>query len=332
VSVPPDSLTRLRVGGGEPLVLLHGLGLSWRAWKPVLEPLTAGFDVLALDLPGFGSAPPVDGEPTVGALADAVAAELDGAGLGAVAVAGNSLGGSVGLELARRRRASRVVVLGPAGMESAAERLVVITLNETQRAAYAAASPIARPLTGSIASRTTLLSWLHGRPWRLDAEDAAGEIRDFGRAPGFHATLRHATGTWTAETLAEIDVPVRICLGSRDPVIGPISAPRYVAALGRAELVPLPGCGHVPMVDDPELVAEVVAGEGPARMGRAGLEQLWQLHRPAAPDAGGASKLREPTRGGAERGDSRRRRPPTVAHTHAGAALPVLVKRNGVVA
>ena len=49
-------LTRLREGAGEPLVLLHGLGLSWRSWKPVIPALAERHDVLALDLPGFGTA------------------------------------------------------------------------------------------------------------------------------------------------------------------------------------------------------------------------------------------------------------------------------------
>jgi pimeloyl-ACP methyl ester carboxylesterase len=249
---------RFRDGSGEPLVLLHGLGLSWRSWKPVLGLLSAAHEVLALDLPGFGSAPVLPGDPTVAALADAVAAELDSAGLGTVAVAGNSLGGSVGLELARRGRATRVVVVGPAGMERQAERLGVITLNETQRAVYSAASSMATYLASNTGSRTALLGWLHGRPWNMAPEEAAAEIRDFAGAPGFHATLRHATGTWAPEELSGIDIPVRICRGHRDLVIGALSAPRYVAAIPGAEAITLPGCGHVPMADDPDAVVAAI--------------------------------------------------------------------------
>jgi pimeloyl-ACP methyl ester carboxylesterase len=58
--------------------------------------------------------------------------------------------------------------------------------------------------------------------------------------------------------LEDVDVPVRICLGSRDLLIGALSAGRLTAAIPRAELVPLPGCGHVPMIDDPELVARSI--------------------------------------------------------------------------
>jgi pimeloyl-ACP methyl ester carboxylesterase len=259
------TLTRFRDGRGDPLLLLHGLGLSWRSWKPVLPLLTSRHDVIAPDLPGFGDAPPLDGPPTVGALADAVEAELDAIGVGTTAVAGNSLGGSVGLELARRRRASRVVVLGPSGTESPAERVGVIALNETQRAVYAAAAPRAAPLAANVATRIALLGWLHGRPWRVATDDAATEIRHFARAPAFHAALRHATGTWNAGQLAQIDVPVRICLGSRDLLIGAPNAPRHLAAIPHAQRVWLPGCGHVPMADDPARIADVISGDGRTR-------------------------------------------------------------------
>lgn len=242
----------------DPLLLLHGLGLSRRSWNPVLPHLAGEHDVVALDLRGFGAAPPLAGEPTIAALADAVEGDLDRAGLGRVAVAGNSLGGSVALELARRGRATGVVVLGPAGLESPGERLGVIALNEAQRAVYVAVAPAADPLAGNPASRTALLSWLHGQAWRMAPKDAAAEIRDFAGAPAFHATLRRATGAWDPAQLATIDVPVSICVGTRDLVIGALNGPRFAAAVPSAQLVPLPGCGHVPMYDDPERVAQAI--------------------------------------------------------------------------
>jgi pimeloyl-ACP methyl ester carboxylesterase len=116
---PADSLIRFRAGEGEPLLLVHGLGLSWGSWKPVLPLLTSEHHVLALDLPGFGSAPPLhDRTPIVAALTDAVEAELDRADFDRVHVAGNSLGGWIALELARRNRATSVVALSPSGLET----------------------------------------------------------------------------------------------------------------------------------------------------------------------------------------------------------------------
>src|SRR5919199_1840190 len=48
-----------RGGSGPPLVLIHGIGHTWRGWKPMLPFLERDFDVLALDLPGHGHSPPL---------------------------------------------------------------------------------------------------------------------------------------------------------------------------------------------------------------------------------------------------------------------------------
>jgi pimeloyl-ACP methyl ester carboxylesterase len=98
------------------------------------------------------------------------------------------------------------------------------------------------------------------RPWRVPAEDAAAEIRAFGRAPGFQRTLRCTVAAQPARGLDEIDVAVRVCTGTRDVMLGLFTAPRFAAAIRAAELHRLPGCGHVPMADDPAGVAAAITG------------------------------------------------------------------------
>src|SRR2546430_3000574 len=51
-------LAHHRAGAGEPLVLVHGTGSQWQAFRPVLDLLAARHDVIAPDLPGFGAFPP----------------------------------------------------------------------------------------------------------------------------------------------------------------------------------------------------------------------------------------------------------------------------------
>lgn len=98
-------LAASRTGTGTCLLLLHGIGSARQDFATLLPLLAPDFDVLAVDLPGHGQSAPVSGRPTIGALADAVEADLDARGLGTVHVFGNSLGGRVALELARRGRA-----------------------------------------------------------------------------------------------------------------------------------------------------------------------------------------------------------------------------------
>ena len=148
-------LTRHRGGSGQPLVLLHGLGLSWRSWQPVLHALEGRHDVVVIDLPGFGESPrlPDRAAPTPARLADAVEAELDRLSLDAPAVVGNSLGGWVALELARRGRAARAVVISPSGLESPPERALVIALNELMRLRARLGAPLGRWLTAPALAR-----------------------------------------------------------------------------------------------------------------------------------------------------------------------------------
>jgi pimeloyl-ACP methyl ester carboxylesterase len=257
---PDGALTQHRAGAGDPLVLLHGLGLTWHCWMPILGALEAEHDVVALDLPGFGKAPPLDGRrPTVGALADAVEAELDHLGLEAPAVAGNSLGGWIALELARRGRARTVVALAPPGLELPAERGYVISMNEGMRLRAKAAARVAGLVTSNPFTRAAILAPMRSRPWRVPAADAAAEVRAFAWSPGFQSTLRWTVGGERALGLDRIDVPARICFGTRDVMLAPCTAPRFVAAIPSAELHALPGCGHVPMADDPARVAAAIA-------------------------------------------------------------------------
>jgi pimeloyl-ACP methyl ester carboxylesterase len=253
-------LARHRAGDGEPLLLLHGLGLTWRCWAPVLPALEAVHDVVALDLPGFGGSPELDGgrRPTVGALADAVEAELDRLGVDAPRVAGNSLGGWIALELARRGRVRSVVAIAPSGLELPAERAFVVSANELMRLRAKAVAPVAGLATRHRVTRAAALGALRGRPWRVPAGEAADEVRAFARAPGFQATLRWTTAAQPALGLRAIGVPVRVCVGTRDAMLGLYTAPRFAAAVPGAELRHLPGCGHVPMADDPPLVAGAI--------------------------------------------------------------------------
>jgi pimeloyl-ACP methyl ester carboxylesterase len=106
-----------RAGAGEPLVLIHGIGSRWQMWEPVLSRVAAECDVVALDLPGFGASPmpPPGTAPGIESLTSLVAEFLGSLGLDKPHVAGNSLGGWISLELAKRGRVRSATGLSPAG-------------------------------------------------------------------------------------------------------------------------------------------------------------------------------------------------------------------------
>src|SRR5271168_3976263 len=116
-----------RGGTGTPLLLLHGIGAIWRAWSPVLPYLEPHHEVIVPTLHGHAGGPPLDSEvePSVQALADGIEELLDRLGLQKVHIAGNSLGGWIGIELARRGRARSLVLLSPAGAWRSPRRIKV---------------------------------------------------------------------------------------------------------------------------------------------------------------------------------------------------------------
>ena len=106
-----------RAGSGEPVVLLHGFTAAWRIWHPILADLVARYEVIAPTLPGHHGGPsyPADQPITFERSTDAVEGLLDELGVGTAHFVGNSMGGGIALELAKRGRARSVVALAPAG-------------------------------------------------------------------------------------------------------------------------------------------------------------------------------------------------------------------------
>jgi pimeloyl-ACP methyl ester carboxylesterase len=257
-----------RAGSGEPLVLIHGIGHTWRGWKPMLPLLERDFDVLAVDLPGFGrSAPlPPGVNPTPEALADAVEQAMDEAGFERAHVAGNSLGGWIALELARRGRALTVVGLSPAGLLHARERgwgkSILLGMRWLARNA-----PAPEPLLRNRVGRTLFAGPALARPWQANPDDMAEQAEMFGQAPGFLATLDHTVGR-QVHGLNEIEVPVLLLWGTRDLILLPRQGRRFERLIPDCELRYAKGLGHTPMSDDPQMLAEAIA-EFAARTKRA---------------------------------------------------------------
>jgi pimeloyl-ACP methyl ester carboxylesterase len=249
-----------RGGAGEPLVLIHGIGHTWRGWKPMLPHLERSFDVLAVDLPGFGRSPslPADTEPTPEALADAVEQAMDDAGFEQATICGNSLGGWIALELARRGRATSVVAISPAGLQHKREKAWGRNMLLGMRWA-AASSPAPEALLRTRLGRVLFAGPVVARPWRMDPDDFPEVLQLFEKAPGFHATLTH-TFEGQPKGLDALDVPVLLLWGTRDVLLLPRQARRFERLIRNCELRYLKGLGHTPMSDDPELLAEAVAG------------------------------------------------------------------------
>jgi pimeloyl-ACP methyl ester carboxylesterase len=246
-----------RSGAGVPLVLLHGIGSARQDWAALAPRLAPDFDVLALDLPGHGDSAPLAQRPTVGALTDAVEADLDARGLATVHVLGNSLGGRVALELARRGRARSVVAIAPSGTSLPPERLYQAAVLSGARVLARTLDPVMPRLARSRVARTVLLTGLRAQPWRAGEPDLRAVSQGFGSSPDFWRQLFWALVADVPLGVREIGCPVTLVQGVLDP-IAPMQTPRFAVMVPGSTVAFLPWSGHAPHSDQPGLLARLV--------------------------------------------------------------------------
>jgi len=260
----PDPSYRSGTRGGEPLVLLHGLTGSWRVWRPLVPALEeAGYEVFAPSLPGHAGAAalPEGFSISIGAVADLVEAQLDEAGIPKAHLVGNSLGGWLALELGRRGRALSVLALSPAGAWNGPKDLArVVRMFATASFGMKRFGDKLVPLMRRPRFRKLALGSVAEHGDRVSAADAVGLMQDTLDClvvDDFLGWVRGQESFGPAD--GPLDHPVTIAWSEFDRTI-PFE--RYgepmLAAHPEARSVTLPGVGHVPMLDDPDLVVRTI--------------------------------------------------------------------------
>lgn len=248
-----------RCGDGDDLILLHGFGGCLEHWSPVVGKLAAERRVTTVDLPGFGQSDAWGWGRRfrVRTLVDRVEAFLDELGLDAPALAGNSLGGIVALELARRGRSRSVTVLSPAAFIDPGSKVYVAgVLGGLQTLSRLLPVPVMNAALKAAPIRGIVGAFITSRPDDLDPEVLTASARSIRRAPFL---LLHGLGlNYEFHPDDDFDVPVTVAWGTRDRVLWARQVRAARRVLPEARMVALPDCGHVPMSDNPELVAQVL--------------------------------------------------------------------------
>ena len=254
------TLHHVRRGSGSPLLLVHGLGAGWRSWAPVLDELAEHREVIAVDLPGFGETPPLTGEVSIATLTDSVAEFVREQGLDGVATAGQSMGGRIVLELARRGIGGDTVSLDPGGYWSDREILFFSATLRPSIALVRALRGALPTLLGSPAGRTLLLAQLSARPWALDPETVLPDVRGLADAPSTDAAMDALTKGPKQQGAPAGTAPGRVTIGwgRRDLVTLPSQAARAAELYPDAVLHWFDGCGHFPQWDAPRDAARLV--------------------------------------------------------------------------
>lgn len=229
-------------GNGAPLVLLHSNGASAFQYEQVMAGFAQRWRVLALDMPGHGDSEPLSRHYTIEMYAQAVVAFMDALKIDRAAVAGDSVGGSICIALARDH----------------AQRTQPVVISET-------------PLRSDD-------DWEKSWP-RIEATYSQPTQDMDELIPRFRAatpellkrwnTDRNKAGAWTMVdvmwAMREFDAegalkvlrgPAAAIVGAKGNVVS--NRAPYDTALGRAHVAVMPDCGHFPMIDDPALFVKEV--------------------------------------------------------------------------
>ncbi|MFC4124871.1 alpha/beta fold hydrolase [Nocardia rhizosphaerae] len=260
----PAPVAALHLGSGDPVLLLHGFMLSPHCWEQVARRMAASCEVYAPAFAGHWGGPQVDGSSLdVYALADQIERQLDELGWRTCHIAGNSLGGWVGLELARRGRARTLTTVAAAGgwaspslsqVRIGMKFAAMIPFVEIGKllGGLAINNPLVQQVvafllaknTGAVARRdlaTTITAVLH-------CDAMLPLILGSLRAPGM-------------DDLGELTAPVRMLLAEYDRIIpNRVYATRYLRELpASADRILVHGVGHVPMLEAPDRIATLIA-------------------------------------------------------------------------
>ena len=255
-------LNFIREGAGPPLLLVHGLGGSWQSWKSILPELSKSREVLALDLPGHGLTPAEVSSDTFTGLADSVETFISEQGLNGINIVGSSLGARIVLELARRGKVGSTIALDPGGFWRGWERTYFRCTLIASIRLVRGLGPALPLLSKTAVSRSMLLAQLSARPWKLNGEMVAAELKSFSNTKTFDALVRDlATAPEQEGPAAEISQPVVIGWGRQDRLCLPRQAARAQQAFPSAKLHWFEKCGHFPMWDQPEETIRLILNE-----------------------------------------------------------------------
>lgn len=256
------------IGSGPPIVLVNGLGGSWRAWSHQIRRFCGTHRFVSWDYRGMYQSPlpPQRDELSVMRHALDGLAVLDAEGISRCEAFGWSMGVQVALEMFRhapRRFSSLVLINGVAGSPFK-------TL-----AGSAAVGGFAPPLLRSFQELPGLLAAVTGRAVRwphtvdlavrlgvagktIDREVFGSLARSFaGLDMRVYARMLEQLGEHDAhDVLPRIDVPLLMIAGGRDLMTPRVAAERIVRGVQRGELFVVPDGTHYIAVEFPALLNE----------------------------------------------------------------------------
>ena len=261
-------------GSGPALLLLHGWPEYWRTWEPVMQRLSRRFTLIAPDLRGFGASSKPAGPWGAADHARDLLALLDALGLDRVGIAGHDVGGAVMLALARLapERIAGLFFFGFVHPGIGARMGTPDRLNEIWYQSFHQ-MPMAPALVGASrdACRAYIGHFLRHWAHRKDAfddvlEDWVDNFMQPGNLEGGFAWYRAAHAgrvammAGTAPAAPAIALPACVRWAAHDPIFPAAWADTLGETFTDLDVQVLPGVGHFPHREDPDLAASEMAG------------------------------------------------------------------------
>jgi len=261
---PPRVVSTDR-GEGPVALLLHGQPGQGSDWDDVAAGLASSNRVLVPDRPGYGRT----GGPAVGlaANADSLDCLLDDKGVGSATVVGHSFGGGVALAMALRHghRVRALVLVDSVGTgRSIGPYDRVLGLPGLGEALTFAGWELSRRLLPALRRRSTRLppalgAWLRAIPQTSVSPD--GDRRDGGSTWRSFVTEQRALLAETPSIeagLGSVRVPTVVVAGRRDRLVPARATAELADAIPGAELVWVPGVGHLVPQEAPGVLVEII--------------------------------------------------------------------------
>ena len=250
-------------GCGRPLLLLHGLVGSTTNWRSNIGHLAQRASVFAFDLANMGRSERVQGlDASLEATADRIVTYMDALGLREADVAGHSHGGAIALMLAARHpdRVGKLILFAPANPFCDLGRHLIGFYSTPVGYWFARCIPAMPRFLKSVA-----LGRMYGDPERVTVEALEGYISGLS-IPGTIDHVMAIVRGWSTDmqqlraSLASLSkTPTLLIWGDRDRAVGLSSAEHLGRYLKESTLMVLPGAGHIPFEEMPELCNQAIS-------------------------------------------------------------------------
>jgi pimeloyl-ACP methyl ester carboxylesterase len=242
VKTPGGQISYRVMGGGPPLLLMHGIGGNSRSWRAQLETLSKFFCVIAWDAPGYGAS--AGRQANLNAYVQAVNDLLDALGIRQVDLLGHSMGG--------------VIAQGLAGLNSSRVRRLILS-STFMGHGKSAGSPLGQGYADRLddikrmssiefgrARASSMLAKSASKEVREEVASIASEVKHSGLLAGCEM-LHHAN---TRGMVVDFEMPVMLLTGAEDRVVTPDRSDEMGSLIPNAIKTQLLGVGHAAYLEN----------------------------------------------------------------------------------